>query len=91
MSDKQKGEKSHWFGKQHSEETKKLMSEKQQGENSPNSILTEKKVIKIIKLSNEGNLTQLQISDLFGISRSTVSMIKTRKIWSHIKIGDLKH
>jgi len=74
-----------FYGKHHSEEWKKEHSERMKGENHPQSILTEKDVIEIIKLCNEGNLTQKEIGELFGVSRDIISDIKTGKSWKHIK------
>jgi len=73
------------IGKCHSEETKELMREKQKrGENHPNSILTEEKVIEIRIDLDEGLLTQVEISEKFGVSRATISHIKNRRIWKRI-------
>ena len=79
-----KGENHPMFGKKHSEEWKRKQSEKMKGENGPNSILTEKNVIQIRKLSNEGNLTQKEIAKKFGVTQATISLIKNGKNWKHI-------
>jgi len=54
------------------------------GENNPNVILTEKDVIQIRILLKEEVLTQKEIGEMFGVSISTISNIKTRKIWNFI-------
>jgi len=87
------------LGKHHSKGTKQLMREnhgdfsgknhsmygsKRPGEKSGNYKLTEQKVIKIRKLSDEGNLTQKEIAKMFGVHPMTISLIKLRKIWKHI-------
>ena len=51
------------------------------GENNGRSVLTKQKVIKIRKLYNEGNLTQKEIGESFGVDQTTISLIKNRKIW----------
>ena len=56
------------------------------GENNPSSILKEKNVIEIRIDLKEGILTQKQIAKKFGVCPMTISAIKTRKIWKHIKI-----
>jgi len=78
-------------GKYISQETKVKLCEKRKnkkGNNSPNHKLTEQQVIQIKILLKEGNLTQQEIADMFGVSSITISKIKTGKIWSHIKLGE---
>jgi len=55
------------------------------GENCPASVLTEQDIIKIKKLLNEGVLTQKEIAKMFGVHESTISAIKNKKSWKHIK------
>lgn len=55
------------------------------GENNPQSILTEQKVIEILKYLDKGILTQIEIAEIFGVSKQTVSAIKNKKIWKYIK------
>jgi predicted XRE-type DNA-binding protein len=77
----------HSTGKQHSEKTRNKMSESHlntKGENSPNHKLTEEQVIQIKLLLKEGILTQQEIADRFGVSRLTISAIKTGRRWNHI-------
>ena len=81
-----KGENNPNYGKHPSNETRKLMSEKLRGENHPQSILTEKDVIKIWKYLEEGILTQKQIAEKFGVKQSIISAIKLGQKWKHIKI-----
>jgi len=97
------GENNSFYGKQHSEETKRKQSNKrkekyrngelkklnQTGENNNNCILIEQKVIRIKLLLDEGILTQKEIGKMFGVHESTISNIKNRRIWTHIKIEDL--
>ena len=75
----------HHKGKITSEKTKNLMIKKQTGYAHQNSILTEEKVTEIWKHINESVLSQRKISKMFNISQPTISMIKTGKIWKHIK------
>jgi len=90
ISDKMKGEKHYMFGKHLSEETKKKKSEKMKGEKSPNSKLFEKDIVKIKIDLREGKLTQKQIAKKFNIDQSTISLIKNKKIWSHITLEEKK-
>jgi predicted XRE-type DNA-binding protein len=62
--------------------------EKQKGEYNPNHKLTEDQVVQIKLLLKEGILTQQEIADMFGISRSVISKIKNGKLWNNIG-GDL--
>lgn len=86
LSEKTKGENNPMFGKHLTEESKKKISEKGKG-NRHNCKLTEEQVIKIKLLLKEGILTQQEIADMFKVDRTTISCIKTGKIWSHIKLG----
>jgi len=65
---------------------KGLLSKKKKGENNLNSILTEEQVIQIKLLLKEGILTQQEIADMFGVKQTTISAIKNKRSWSHIKI-----
>jgi len=76
------------YGNHYSEETKRKQSEKMRGENNPNSILTEEKVIEIWKYLKEGILTHKEIGEKFGFARPTISNIKNGRSWKHIKIKE---
>ncbi len=52
------------------------------GEKNGYSKLTEKDIVQIKKLI--GKLTQKEIANKFKIDQSTVSCIKTGKLWSHV-------
>jgi len=90
-----KGEKNPNYGKHLSEKTKKLMSEtwkekskngelNNKGEDNGRAILKEQDVTQIRKLSGEG-LTNVEIAKMFGVNQQTISKIKNRKLWKHIK------
>jgi len=101
MKNKFKCKKNHpFYGKSHSEESKKKMSYKKKklfengklsfkGENQPSSKLTEKDVIEIWKYLNEGILSQTKIAKNFGVKRETISAIKNKRNWKHIKIEEI--
>jgi len=86
------------YGEHPSEETKKLMSENNKGENNPmfgskrpgeksgHHTLTEQDVIQIRRLCDEGILTQREIGEKFGVSQVTISDIKRGKIWRHLNV-----
>jgi len=79
----------HNSGKKFSKEHKNKLSENHSdtiGENNPSHKLTEEQVIQIKLLLSEGILTQKEIADIFKIDQTTISKIKTGKIWSHIRI-----
>lgn len=80
----------HHKSKKHSEESKKLMSEKRKGkylgEDHSQSILTDKDVIEIKIDLKERVLTQRQIAKKFGVVRQTISDIKRGKTWKNINI-----
>jgi len=87
----------HHTGLKRSEETKELMREKKKGEhnpnygkdfsgeNGPNHTLKEQDVTKIRIDLDEGILTQTEIGEKFGVYKSTISAIKNRRIWKHLK------
>lgn len=91
------GEKNHFHGKSHSEETIKKISETKKGNNlSPstiknmsltrkgelnkNSKLTNNDVLKIRELLKT-DINQVEISNIFNVSNSTISYIKLNKSW----------
>lgn len=94
----QRGEKNGFFGKKHTLETCKKMSENHadvSGENNPsfgkdhsgekngNAKLSENCVRKIKEFLLSGK-TQVSIAKKFGITQTTVSGIKTGRLWKHI-------
>jgi len=56
------------------------------GENHPQSILTEKDVIKIKEHLKYNILNQKEIGDKFGVKSYVISKIKLGKTWKHIEI-----
>ena len=54
------------------------------GENSKTAKLTKKQVLEIRKLLRETNLYLKDISKLFGVSISNISLIKRKETWKHI-------
>lgn len=75
-------------GRTCSEKTKKLMSEKNRGENNKSSKLVNQDIIQIKLLLKEGKLTQKEIGKKFGVNDRSISNIKTGKKWSHIGINE---
>jgi len=75
ISERMSGENHPFYGKKRPD-----ISERMSGENHPGVILTEQKVIKIREL----DLSQREISKLFGVSQPTISDIKNGKTWKHI-------
>lgn len=58
---------------------------KPKGEDNTKAKLTESQVREIRRLAEDGSLLQKEIGKMFGVSNGTVSDIKTRKIWRHLK------
>lgn len=56
------------------------------GENNPRHKLTEEEVTQIKLLLKEEILTQKEIADVFGVSRSAILAIKLNKSWKHVTI-----
>lgn len=61
-----------------------LRNKKLKGENHPKTHLTDNQVKQIKQLLKEGNLTQKEIGERFGIAKQTVFCIKAGITWSHI-------
>jgi len=79
----------HKKGKSHTKETKIKISENhlyQKGEKNNNSILITQDVIQIKLLLKNRKLLHREISDIFNVSRRTITDIKNNRRWSHIKI-----
>lgn len=71
-----------------SAETKRKISEAQRGENGHNAKLTEKTVLEIKVLLEEGVLLLREIADRYGVSQMTISNIKRGKAWARIRAED---
>lgn len=54
------------------------------GENHHNTKLKDKDILEIRKEYKKGKVTQLKLSDKYGISSSEISMICTKRIWKHV-------
>jgi len=63
---------------------------KRPGEKSGNHTLTEQNVIEIRIDLDEGILNGREIGEKFGVSRHTISRIKTGKLWKHIKLEEIQ-
>jgi hypothetical protein len=46
--------------------------------------LTEEQVLEIRALAKEGAIRHIDIASRFGVSRSLISLIHSRNIWSHL-------
>lgn len=57
---------------------------KNRGEGNAFSILTNKEVLEIFKMTESGEYRHREIADKFGIDRSTVTDIARGKSWSHV-------
>lgn len=55
-----------------------------QGSKCWNSKLTERQVITIRKLLATGDYLQIELADLYNVSDTLMSDIKTNKVWRHI-------
>lgn len=54
------------------------------GERSPNAKLTEEQACSVLRRASAGELHE-HIANDFGVSRSTVSHIKTGRLWAHLQ------
>lgn len=54
------------------------------GERHYNTVLTEADVLKIRELYSSTKITQLELGKQFGVSRSCINLITSRRNWNHI-------
>lgn len=80
--------KEHWnYGNKHSEDTKNKMCENHvdfKGEKSSNAKLTEKDVLHIRKLYENGNYNQKILGLMFNVNGGTIGKIVRKERWTHI-------
>jgi DNA-directed RNA polymerase specialized sigma subunit len=81
MNGKFKGAGNPFYGKQHSKETKYLIS-KNNGKGQAK--VTQDQVKEIRKLYKETTMTQKEIGKLYGIAPSTTNQIITKRWWKDI-------
>jgi uncharacterized protein YjcR len=55
------------------------------GERNPNAKLKDAEVIAIREKYETGNYTMVEIGEMFGVSRRTISSIINKNLWTHIK------
>ncbi|MGE6488492.1 GIY-YIG nuclease family protein [Paenisporosarcina sp. NPDC076898] len=71
-------------GVKHTEEAKKKMRLKKQGEKCYNSKLTEEDVFNIRKMLDTTDLRQWQIAEIFNVTQVNISFINRGLSWSHL-------
>lgn len=86
ISQSQKGTNNSFYGKTHSEETKKIIGISNSGENSSLSKLTWEKVNQIRELKKEG-LSNRKIGAMFGVSGTTIHGIVNNLSWKEENNG----
>lgn len=101
LSETMKGEKNHFYGKKHTDKTKEKISKANKGRKAspelivklknrfpgtsqPRAILNEEQILKIYKLSWEGEMKQKDIGEMFGANQDHVTKIKNGKMWNNI-------
>lgn len=70
-----------------SEEHRECISKANRGTGNGMARLDEEKVIKIKRLLDQGEKTQTEIAEMFGVSRRTISFIKTGERWGHVRVS----
>lgn len=55
---------------------------------NPNRKLNKEQIIEIKKMLSKGNLSQMQIAKIYGVSNYAICDIKRGHSWSHIKLED---
>ena len=100
------GENNSFFGKKHTEKSKRKMSlakkgkkaslvtrkkmSLRRGDKSPVAKLTEKKVKEIKTLIYQNYFSQTELANKFNITAATISDIKKEKTWKNIKLDTSK-
>ena len=75
------GTENTFYGKHHSEDTKKILSYQKRGDKNPRSKLTKENIIEIIKLLTN-KFTCKKIAEKFKVSLSTIYLIKNKRSWN---------
>lgn len=75
------GEKNPFYGKTHTEESKKKMSKKRKGELAWNSKLTLEQVYEIRKKYIPRKYSQYKLAEEYGVTRGCIGMIINNKSW----------
>lgn len=65
---------------------KNKLQPSKRGENNSKAKITEKDAIEIAYLIKKGNMTLQEIGNRFGLSKSSISLIKRGKSWSHLNL-----
>ena len=87
MSENNSGSNNPFYGKQHSIQTRKAISDGKKGFhlgiNNPSCKLSESEVMEI-KIMLQRNMPRKEIGEKFSISLATISDIANKKRWSHV-------
>ena len=83
ISLRQSGNGNSFYGKKHSSETKKYISEIHSGENNTNSKFTNGDVLEIKKMLADG-ISAIKIAKIFNVHMNIIYLIKNGKSWKHI-------
>ena len=73
------------YGKTHTEESLKKISERSKGQNHPRSLLTEKDVLEIRRLYKNKEYKQTEIAKMFNVKVRTIYSITRGDSWTHLK------
>lgn len=83
------GKNNNFFGKTHTKESREKMSRSRQGmyvgERNTKAKLTENDVREIRRLYSNGGITLQGLGDAYGVSKSCIMYITTRRSWKHVK------
>lgn len=79
---------SHLFLGTHKDNTKDMISKGRAnmvGEKNGAAILAESKIIEIVKRYSKGDITQFQLSKIYGVSHAQANNIVHLKLWKHLE------
>ena len=57
------------------------------GENSNYHVYTEEQIVEVKKLCYTKKYKNVEIAEMTGVHKDTVSLVKTGKLWKHVKLG----
>ena len=77
------GENNGMYGKTHTEEIRKEMSNRTTGEKNPKAKLNAEKVLEILELG-EIEMPHTKIAEKFGVSLPTINKIFSGEVWSSV-------
>jgi len=84
LAQKKVGELNPFYNKEHTTETKNIISDNNKGSGNGRAKLTEKDILDIRKRYKEGHIIQKKLAEEYNVKNNTMSNIINRVSWKHI-------